>query len=554
MHVTVDNSTPKGTDKFTCGSLKYSMRGLAVLFAWMLWGDFCFTLMETVVPSILPLKLRSLESPNVVIGFIMSTLPGIFNITITPMVSFKSDRHRSKLGRRIPFILYTMPFLTLSLIFIGFSDSIGQWVNGTFFSGNAASEAKVIIILLAVFAAMFDLFNMFVNTVYWYLFNDVVPEPLIGRFMGWFKLVGTLTAAVYNFFIFRYAESHMREIFLGAALLYLIGFGLMCLRVKEGEYPPPPADVKKKPSFIDNCRTFGRECYTMRYYWDIFLTYAFMAMAGSIGVFNIFFQKSLGLDLNLIGKMGAFTSIAVAICLSFSGFLVDRWNAVRVAAYIAAFTAFASFGNWVWLFIDQPPPMIYVYISVCHASIFGALFGALNSMIEMPRLMELFPRERFGQFCGSIALLRAPAHMIGGVCAGAYIDIVKHFYPTGNYAYRFNFIWHGVFIILAFYFHYRTFRAWKRLGGEVSYKAPSVPFKLSSLKPREGDTGKVTLGLLAVVGIAFLGQVAATSAWIVYYYFFAHDLYVTRIFAIALGVIVVNFLIYLRFIKFMERP
>ena len=41
-----------------CGNLVYTRRGLLVVFAWLLWGDFRFNLMdEAVVPSILPLKL-----------------------------------------------------------------------------------------------------------------------------------------------------------------------------------------------------------------------------------------------------------------------------------------------------------------------------------------------------------------------------------------------------------------------------------------------------------------------------------------------------------------
>ena len=49
---------------FRCGSLIYTRKGLTLLFAWLLWGDFCFALMETIVPSILPLKLRALDAPK----------------------------------------------------------------------------------------------------------------------------------------------------------------------------------------------------------------------------------------------------------------------------------------------------------------------------------------------------------------------------------------------------------------------------------------------------------------------------------------------------------
>jgi hypothetical protein len=148
---------------FRCGNLIYTRRGLVALFAWLLWGDFCFTLMESVVPSVLPLKLRSMDSANWLIGLVMSTLPGIFNTTVCPWVSFKSDRHRGRRGRRIPFILSTMPFLTASLVLIGFSDEIGRWLHTAFFARSAVRQATVIIFLLALFAACFDLFNMFVD-------------------------------------------------------------------------------------------------------------------------------------------------------------------------------------------------------------------------------------------------------------------------------------------------------------------------------------------------------------------------------------------------------
>ena len=251
---------------YTVGTLVYTTRGLMVLFAWLLWGDFCWSMMEAVVPSIMPLKLRGLNSSNALIGFILGTLPATLNLGVTPILSFKSDHHRGPRGRRTPFILYTIPFLCLSMIMIAYSDSIGKWVNHAFLSGNSAHEAKIVLLLLAVFVALFDFFNMFVNTVYWYLFADVVPEPMMGRFMGWFRLVGLIAGFLYNFFVFPYAISHMREIYIGGALLYLVGFGVVCLRVKEGQYPPPPEN-EKRTSIWEQMRTYARECYTLRYYW-----------------------------------------------------------------------------------------------------------------------------------------------------------------------------------------------------------------------------------------------------------------------------------------------
>ena len=111
---------------WTCGTLVYTKVGLLMLFTWLLWGDFCYTLMESVVPSILPLKLKALGAPNWLMGLILTTAPCGVAMTVGPWVSFKSDRFRSRWGRRLPFIIATMPFLCLFLALLGWSDDIAR--------------------------------------------------------------------------------------------------------------------------------------------------------------------------------------------------------------------------------------------------------------------------------------------------------------------------------------------------------------------------------------------------------------------------------------------
>ncbi len=92
----------EGRKLYHCGPLTYTKAGLAILFAWLLWGDFCFTLMEAVVPNILPLKLKALGASNTTMAVILSALPSVLTMTICPYVSSTSDRHRGRWGRRIP--------------------------------------------------------------------------------------------------------------------------------------------------------------------------------------------------------------------------------------------------------------------------------------------------------------------------------------------------------------------------------------------------------------------------------------------------------------------
>ena len=537
------------TKTYRCGTLSYTKKGLVVLFAWLLWGDFCFTMMEAVVPSIVPLKLKELGASSSFIGLMMSTLPGIFNTTICPWVSFKSDRHRGKWGRRMPFIIYTMPFLVLSLLFIGFSDQLGGWLHGLFLSGGTITRSTVIIGLLAIFLGMFDLFNMFVGSVYHCLFNDVVPREFIGKFMGWFRLVGVLSSAGYQYFIFKYALSHMTEIYVGAGLLYLVGFGAMFLNVKEGTYPPPDDDGEA-PSLKKDIKAFSKNCFTIPYYWNIFITTTCTSLAGTVMVFMVFFQQSMGLDLGMIGKATAINSVIIAVLLLFAGVLVDRCNPVRTQAYVHGFNLCMPIFASVWIFADAPSPLVYFWVFV-GLNVADALATAMSQCSTIPRLMSMFPSSRFGQFCGAQSLVRSGAVMLGGFLAGVYLDVMKGYFPNDDtMAYKFIHPWVFVFLLIGYIFHYRAFRYWKRLGGSEG-EAPTSHIKYCELpESRSSPTDKILVG---VTFMAFLGYFGACLFFMYYFQYQIPNSKNVFIFGILALIMTCFYLGFLRFVKYMER-
>jgi Na+/melibiose symporter-like transporter len=236
---------------------------LVSLFAWLLWGDFCYTLMESVTSPIMTLKFDKLGASNTEMGIILATIPGIVYTTLNPIVSFKSDRHRGRFGRRIPFILFTLPLLVLALVGLAFGEKIGfglfDWLHpdGTNFARNHAALWTMGVMLIA-----FTFFNSFVTSVFWYLFNDVVPEEFLARFMSLFRMMGLGASGLYQLLIFPRSGTHATEIFLGAAALYLVGFGLMCLNVREGQYPPPPETVDGQTGPWSGVKTYLVECHS----------------------------------------------------------------------------------------------------------------------------------------------------------------------------------------------------------------------------------------------------------------------------------------------------
>lgn len=145
-------STPAPTTSndgkvFHVGTLTYTKAGLFSLFTWLLWGGFCFMLMEVAAPAVLQVNLNEMGAPNWVLGLVLSTIPGVLNMTICPASSFWSDRFRSRWGRRIPFLfLATIP-LTLFLVLLGFSKQIGALLHGAIAGGFSQT-----VVILAVVA------------------------------------------------------------------------------------------------------------------------------------------------------------------------------------------------------------------------------------------------------------------------------------------------------------------------------------------------------------------------------------------------------------------
>ncbi|MFA6100628.1 MAG: hypothetical protein WCV67_11285 [Victivallaceae bacterium] len=460
-----------GSNTYHCGTLTYTKMGLFVLFAWLLWGDFCFTMMEAVVPTILPLKLKALGCSNTLMAVIMTAAPGVLNMTVCPYVSFKSDRYRSRWGRRIPFIIWTMPFLCASLALIGLSDDICGLLQRNSEFLRTFTPATITIVLVAVFLIMFQFFNMFVGSVFWYLFNDVVPAQFLARFMGLFRIVGTGAGALYNFFIFKYAGSHMREIFVWAAVLYLVGFGMACLMIKEGKYPEPDAESAKAGRGLAGLKTFFRESFSHRFYVLRFLYTSFAAVAGAIGTFGIFFNQEMGLSLDQIGKISAISSIAMMAAMYFMAIFVDRWHPLRICVYGAVFGVLGNFMSLVWIFVTLPGDYFF-WLNIGNAVI-GAFLLALVGTAGLPSEMRIFPQSRFGQFCSAQAMLRSTFTVFAGVLAGAFMDLVKYLCNGSDYSYRFIFVWMVVFGVISTIFLVKVYIEWNRLGGDKHFHPPA---------------------------------------------------------------------------------
>ncbi|CAN5773985.1 hypothetical protein BH09VER1_BH09VER1_16910 [soil metagenome] len=466
---------PPGTadPRYSCGTLVYTQAGLFTLFSWLIWGDFCFSLMENIWPSILPLMLKAQGTSNLTLALIITVIPSAMNFVLNPIISTASDRFRSPRGRRIPFLLAATPFVTLFLVLLGFAPQLGTWLSH-FLARPDLTAAGVTVGLIAMLVASFRFFELFINTVFWYLFNDVVPVAFMGRFLAFFRIAGALAGTLFNFFLFKYAGSHASVIFLGVAILYGTMFFLMCLKVKEGAYPPP--DPMPSSSPLAWIGTFFRECFTHRIFRLVFTFNAFTYMGNAMNTFFLFMAFSIGLTLDDVGKIvGAATFIGIFFMYPM-GVLVDRFNPLRVMLVAQLGCTLALATKLIFLFFNfSATAAFWIYAATAAVAIPAAVASTAASM---PMLMRIFPRERFGQFCAANAMCGAVGTMLGGVLAGCFLDFMKSFSPSENFYYRYAPAWSVLFTALSLVATWFVFQEWKKLGGEKHYQTPDVSASL----------------------------------------------------------------------------
>jgi len=462
------------TEPLGVGTLVYTKAGLSMLFIWLLWGDFCFTLMEQVIPSIMPLKLKALDTPNWLMATILTAIPTAMATVVSPVLGYQSDRLRTRWGRRIPFLFISTPFVALFLFLMALSPEIGAFIHRVFLAGTRISPAAVIIVCIAVFMVGYKFFDLVSGLIFSYLLNDVVPRTHLTRFYALFRIAGIAASASYNYFIFKFGDSHTREILMGAALLYFVGFMQMCWKVKEGEYPPAPETLDKRKGFRSEAKTYFHECFIHRIYLYYFLHTACWNIGGASYVFTLFLNLSLGVTLDQHGKILGVAQVLTALLLYPAGALADRLHPLRVMVWVKIGILASLLLNMIWLVKTfSPQTNFYILVGI---TAFTLPLNVMYVAATSPMIMRLLPSSRFGQFCSACFMMVSLFSILSSVAVGVIFDLIRRLLPEAawgkDYCYRFVPVWSFLFFSIGLVFLLLLFREWKRCGGDASYQPP----------------------------------------------------------------------------------
>lgn len=457
--------------KWSVGTLTYTIGGLAAVFFWLLWGDFSFFLKERSVPNVMQLLLDTFHAKNVTAGFLIGSLPQLIAIFLSPVISYRSDRHRGRWGRRIPYLFIPTPIAFLSMIGLAYSPRIGEWLH-TALGAHSLGRESNIIMCLGVFWALFEICSIICNSVLAALVNDVVPRQLIGRFFALFRMFSLAAGMGFSWYLMGKMERYYGPIFIGIGTLYLISFSAMCFFVKEGTYPPienTPMELAGTQTGIGNrivssvvgcfesIGNYFTECFSHPYYRWYFLSITLAGMAFQpANLFTLFYAKSVGMSMKTLGE--AYTvQLGCSFFIAFPlGWLADKFHPLRVTIVATALYALST--GLAFVFVNSPH-RLYLAVIIC-----GVMAGCwlTATAILAPAIL---PKGKFATLASASAVCQAIGVMAMSTVCGFILDHL-------NRNYRFVYLFCSLMMATALWSTVVVYRKFMALGGPEGYVAP----------------------------------------------------------------------------------
>lgn len=452
---------PSATSRgWRAGTLSYTTGGLVALFLLLLWGDFCWSMRDRSVGPLAQWYLKHLDVPNLLFALLISTFPAAVGLLLGPVISYKSDRHRGPLGRRIPFLLITTPIAAFGMLGLGLCPILGPLLHEAL--GSASPGEKVsTLICFGLFWAAFEFATIAASAVFNGLINDVVPAPLLGRFYGLFRAVSLLDGIIFNRWIFGHVDENYTVILVVIAVFYGAGFMWVCRKVKEGVYPPPPPEEQGAPGplagFIGGARVYFRECFSRSHYVWVFLL---LTMANlcfmPVNTFSIPYARSLDMNMEAYGKCLALT-FTISLLLAYPlGWLADLFHPLRMGLVCLL----GYMGVSAWGAVYARDPQSFAVALVLHGVLSGCYATSAASLG-----LRLFPKSKYAQFASAAGIMVSTCGMALGPLVGTLIDY------TGD-LYYLTFAAGCVLSLAALAAGWHVHGKFMRLGGPAGYTPP----------------------------------------------------------------------------------
>lgn len=367
---------------------------------------FGMALAITAVSTYLPVLASRQQASTVAIGTIIGA-EGLMALWVPVLVGDRSDRLRTRIGGRLPFIIVGTPLMAACLCVVGLVGSVA---------------------LMGVLVALFFVGYFTAYAPYRALYPDLVGDELAGRSQsvqaacrglgtGLALLGGGVLLAAADFLPF-VASALLLTLSLAAFVLLLLRRGdaeradRSCPRRDE-----PPRPFRHVWSLLRGHRPL-RLYLLANALWELTL--------GAIKTFVVLYVTAgLGYGLDQASLIIGGVAVVVFAGALGSGWLGDRYGRARVV----------EAGLWAYGLCLLVPATTTISAVLLPAVLLVALCGGMLMSLPYSLLMPLMPEDEHGALTGLYSVSRGLGVMLGPLLAGLAISLAKPlFSSTDGYA------------------------------------------------------------------------------------------------------------------------
>lgn len=396
-------------------------------------GFFTMGLMDPLYDIYVPIFLNDLVDRKGLIGLIM-TLDNGFALFLIPIFSHLSDNTRTRIGRRMPYIIITLP---LSAVFFGAIPFAA-----------CVSLAAMIVVLFLLNAAKQAARGPVVA-----LMPDTIPgeyrseaNGVINTMGGIAAIVGTVALAPLTDIAIDLpliGNTRRKLPFLIAGLLVVVATVLLFTYVKERNRAQSEGD-KREPLMKSLKLVFGAKDRSA--FWVLLgIFFWFLGYQGLLPFVSLYTRDMLGTSEGIAGLSAGMVAIAYAVFAIPSGFVAHRIGRKRTIRISLTVT-----GVLTGLIFFHLPVVTALGLSsgVALATfwamlfLFGIFWGAIVTN-SFPMLWQMATFANMGIYTGLYYFFSQGAAIIAPPITGTIIDL------TG---YRSIFLYAAVCLVIAFFF------------------------------------------------------------------------------------------------------
>jgi MFS family permease len=359
------------------------------------FGFFGISIIWPLFNSLIPPMLEDLGLSAVVVGFIL-TWDNIINMFVQPWVGSLSDRTRTRIGRRKPFLILGAPMAALFFIMVPF-------VRDNFILIGTAilcTNIGMAIFRTPTVAYLGDLFR---------------PQDR-SKANGVINLMGGLGAAAALF-----GGGALYKI--GVPLPFIIGSGVMLLAigvvlifVHEPELEEESPDQESTPGLWDNIRQVASGPDKNGIYLLAAIFFWFVGWNAMEAFFTIYARQVLEIEVGTGTQMlTAFAASLVLFAIP-SGLVATRIG--RKPTILIGLSG--MFLGLVVGFFIRDSTMLLILLAVM------GIFWAFVNINSLPMVYDLGGEENIGAYTGLYYFSSSAAAITGPILGGWLIDLTSH--------------------------------------------------------------------------------------------------------------------------------